>query len=193
MDVALLQWIHHHHRPALDTAFRLSHELATFRACATLVLVMALWHLVRRQRRMALAWIALGLAVGWLPEIVKALVARPRPALWPPLVRVSGFSFPSGHATAGASLFPLAARSVSHAWPTLRWLAWGLALALCAFVGLGRAYLGVHWPSDVLSGWLLGALLYAATSRWIGSAKVAAPVVAPKSAARLEGDRHGPR
>jgi len=191
MDAALLEWIHRHGSPALDAAFRFSHELGTFRACATLVGVMTLWHLVRRQRRMALAWVALGLAVGWLPEIIKAVTARPRPALWPPLVHVSGFSFPSGHATAGASLFLLAARSLSLAWPAGRWLAWGLALALCAFVGVGRAYLGVHWPSDVLTGWLLGAVLYVATSRWIGKADAAA---AHESGGReLEGNAHGPR
>jgi len=192
MDAAILEWIHSHSSPALDAAFRFSHELATFRACATLVLVMALWHLVRRQRRMALAWIALGLAVGWLPEIIKAATARPRPGLWPPLVQVSGFSFPSGHATAGASLFSLAARVVSRAWPSGRAFAWGLALALCAFVGTGRAYLGVHWPSDVLVGWLLGAVLYAATSWWLTRGD-APPVASEPAALDREGGSDGPR
>jgi len=184
MDTAILEWIHRLSSPALDTAFRFSHELGTLPACASLVGVMALWHLARRQSRWALAWIALGLAVGGLSEIVKAATARPRPALWPPLVEVSGYSFPSGHATAGASLFPLLAWAAARAWPRVAVHAWLLALALAAFVGVGRLYLGVHWPSDVLAGWLLGATLWGTAVRWLARPAPEARPSRPKDEGR---------
>ena len=170
MDADILEWVHRHHDPVWNAVFRLSHELATLRACGTIVGVMVLWHLWRRQVRLAIAWIVLGLSVGWLTEIIKAVVARPRPALFTPLVIASGYSFPSAHATVAASLFPLLARVVAGSRPRRagRTIAWCVFLALGAFVSAGRVYLGVHWPTDVVAGWLLGAVLYAVTARWLG-------------------------
>lgn len=64
------------------------------------------------------------------------------------------FSYPSGHAGAAMIAF-VALASLSAAHPRLRWLAaLGAALAVLA-AGFGRVYLGVHWPSDVLAGYLL--------------------------------------
>ena len=85
-------------------------------------------------------------------------MARPRPTLWPWLIPTSGYAFPSGHAVAGAALYPLLG------WLALRSrgrgrLGYGLGLAVGVFVGLARLYAGVHWPSDVLAGWALGAAL----------------------------------
>jgi undecaprenyl-diphosphatase len=69
---------------------------------------------------------------------------------------------------AGAALYPL-----------LGWLAlrgrnlggagYALGLAVGVFVGLGRLYVGVHWPSDVLAGWALGAALSLGAVRWLGA------------------------
>jgi membrane-associated phospholipid phosphatase/uncharacterized damage-inducible protein DinB len=189
MDAAILEWIHRLASPSLDGVFRFSHEVATPWACATLVGGMVLWQLLRGHRRLGLAWLALGLAVGWVPEILKAATARPRPDLWPPLVSVSGYSFPSGHASAGTSLFPLLAWMAGRSRPSIAPLAWALALALAAFVGVGRLYLGVHWPSDVLAGWLLGATLYAGVIRWL-----ARPGRGPRSSGPIdeEGPGRGP-
>ena len=89
-----------------------------------------------------------------------ALVGRSRPpeADWE--MHAAGFSMPSGHtatATFAAGLLCLGlARRLHGAW----WFAVIAVLALWALLdGVGRVYLGVHWPSDVVAGWLLGALL----------------------------------
>jgi undecaprenyl-diphosphatase len=110
--------------------------------------------------------VAVGAAAALLPELLKLVAARPRPALWPWLLPTSGYSFPSGHAVAGAALYPLLG------WLLLRGRGLGrtgyaLGLAVGVFVGLGRLYVGVHWPSDVLAGWALGAALSLGAVRWL--------------------------
>lgn len=169
MEADLLLWIHARASPALDAVARFSWALGALRFCAPAVLLLVAWHLGRRERREALAWVAVGVAAALVPEIAKAIVARPRPALWSWLVPTSGYAFPSGHAVAGAALYPL-----------LGWLAlrgrgrggagYALGLAVGVFVGLGRLYVGVHWPSDVLAGWALGAALSLGAVRWLGGA-----------------------
>lgn len=61
-----------------------------------------------------------------------------------------GYSFPSGHTHASANFFTSIARAVN------RKRFWTLALVTPALVGLSRLYLGVHWPMDVLGGYIIG-------------------------------------
>ena len=135
MDAFILLRIHALSHPALDVAARVGWALGVLRFCAPAVLLLIGWHLLRRERREATAWLAVGLAAAILPELVKALVARPRPALWPWLIPASGYAFPSGHAVAGAALYPLLG------WLALRSsgrgrLGYGLGLGVGVFVGL---------------------------------------------------------
>jgi undecaprenyl-diphosphatase len=157
METAILVWIHGWSGPFLDAAFRVSHELGNLPFCSLIVGLACLWHLARGERGEALLWLVLGLSTFALFEGLKVLVLRPRPHLWPPLVTQTGYAFPSGHALAAATFYPLLAVEVSRRRPAARPWAWTLALGLAFFVGLGRLYLGVHWPTDVLAGWALGA------------------------------------
>ncbi len=157
MEEEILLWIHSWAGPVPDAAFRLCHELGNLPFCAVVVALACLWHLGHGERAEALLWLVLGLTTLGLQEGLKAIVVRPRPHLWPWLIPQSGYAFPSGHALAGATFYPLLARDVSCRWPRARALAWTLAITLAFFIGFGRLYLGVHWPSDVLAGWALGA------------------------------------
>jgi undecaprenyl-diphosphatase len=98
----------------------------------------------------ALAWLTSELAL----RLLKAWFARGRPPA--PLVEVSGFSFPSGHATAGAAIGVSIVLAFLR--PGRRRRRWEVLAAVFAFVmGLSRVYLGAHWLSDVVTGALLGA------------------------------------
>ncbi len=86
-------------------------------------------------------------------------VARPRPPQSLHLVNAWGDAFPSGHtttATIGYGLTALLLLKLASS-GRRRYLMWAPAVVIAACVGGSRVYLGVHWPSDVLGGWLLGA------------------------------------
>jgi membrane-associated phospholipid phosphatase len=167
MESAILTWIHGLSSPWLDVLFRFSHEIGTLSFCGVLVVVMALWHLARGERLEAVIWVVVGLLAGLLPELVKVAVGRGRPALWPSLVTVAGTSFPSGHATAGTALYPLLGWMALRSRPAMRVAGYGAGLAVGLYIGVGRLYLGVHWPSDVVAGWLLGVTMSACAVWWL--------------------------
>lgn len=169
MEAQVLLWIHHHGNAALDAFFRVSHFVGGYPASAGLVAALALWHVVRHERREALAWLALGLSTAAVLEVLKAVAARARPDLWPRIVMEPGFSFPSGHALASATFYPILAWEASRRRPDLWRLWYAIAVAGSFWVGFGRLYLGVHWPSDVLTGWTLGAAQAAIAIRSLGS------------------------
>lgn len=156
-EETLLLAIHARGGPILDALFRFSHELGTFPFCAFVVLSAAAWCWRHGRRRDAGLWLGIGVSTYVVQEGLKFLVARPRPGLWPPLVPQSGYSFPSGHALAAATFYPLLAWTWARARPDEARAAWAVAILLASYIGFGRLYLGVHWPTDVAAGWALGA------------------------------------
>ncbi|MFF2200500.1 phosphatase PAP2 family protein [Streptomyces sp. NPDC058145] len=124
----------------------------------------AVWLGWRRAAWWTALWLAVAVALATiLQQGVKTAVGRPRPA-WPnPVDSAHYAAFPSGHAmtatvVCGLLLWLLHRRGAGRAlWRT----AVAAAAVSVAGVGLTRVWLGVHWPSDVLGGWLLGALVVA--------------------------------
>lgn len=167
MERDFLLWVHRHATPWLDQAFFVSHLMGTLAFCAPLVLATAGWHLRRHEPQRARLWIGLGLSTYALQIGIKAVVGRERPDLWEHLVQTGSSSFPSGHALAGATFYPLLASSLSRVAPRWRVAWWVLGIGLGFFVGFGRLYLGVHWPSDVLAGWAMGAAQTALGLAWL--------------------------
>jgi undecaprenyl-diphosphatase len=94
-----------------------------------------------------------------LSHLAKAGFSRPRPDLVPHGVEVATASFPSGHSMMAAVTYLTLAVMLARTEAPFRMRAFYLALAvvLTILVGFSRVFLGVHWPSDVLAGWTLGA------------------------------------
>ena len=99
---------------------------------------------------------------------LKEGVRRARPVLAHPVAHASGFSFPSGHALGSAAAYASLALVLPRRVPT--WVRVALAVLVPAVVATTRVFLGVHFPSDVVAGLVLGwaiALLLAAI--WVGA------------------------
>ena len=95
-----------------------------------------------------------------LAGLAKDLFDRPRPELVAQYSLVRTSSFPSGHSMMAAVAYLSLGALVSRSLPGRRQKAYvlGLAILLTVLVGISRVYLGVHWPTDVLAGWLAGAM-----------------------------------
>jgi undecaprenyl-diphosphatase len=115
--------------------------------------------LLARRQYHALA-LLLGATLGGrlMNVVLKAYFARPRPDLALHLTEVRSMSFPSGHAMDSAVIYrTMAALLARFVQPrNLKVYFLGLAAVLTVMIGLSRVYLGVHYPSDVLAGWVAG-------------------------------------
>lgn len=131
----------------------------TMRALAVAACVL-LWLRGRRERALRVAVATLVAAA--VQQGLKALVGRERP-VWPDPVDSAHFAaYPSGHAMTATVVCGLLLWLLPRRTP--RWAvrtAWVAAAVSVLGVGFTRVYLGVHWPSDVLGGWLLGVGLVA--------------------------------
>jgi undecaprenyl-diphosphatase len=94
-----------------------------------------------------------------LNEVLKLIFDRPRPDLALPSIRVFSSSFPSGHALLSCAAYLTMGALAARGSPTaaIRTYLMGAAILLAFLVGTSRVYLGVHYPTDVLAGWCIGA------------------------------------
>lgn len=155
-DIHILMRIHAHHTAKLDSFFKLITNFGSTPVVIILTIGVFLGlFLAKRQRDSLLLAISVT-GAAMISALVKHWFGRPRPQLWAPLVHEASFSFPSGHATGSAVLI---ASVIVIAWPTRwRWPVVGLGLIYAVAIGLSRLYLGVHYPSDVLGGWLIAVI-----------------------------------
>lgn len=145
--------------PWLLTAAMDVTALGSVTVLAMLVLFVAgLFAAVRRWREAAVFVLAAGGGVA-LSQGLKVVFGRDRPDEALRLVEAVNASFPSGHAMLSAVVYlTLGALTARFARKRrVKAFAMGGALVVAILVGLSRVYLGVHWPSDVLAGWCLGA------------------------------------
>lgn len=161
LDGPVSRVIVEHRADGLTTMFRAVTILGDRPILVPLVLVVGLTLGFRRRSWAPLAFlVAVQLGSIILYNAVKALVARPRPSIGPVVASATGYGFPSAHATQAAAVWGalavLALRSLADRWA--RRAVTVAATALVVLIGVSRLYLGVHWATDVVSGWALGAL-----------------------------------
>jgi undecaprenyl-diphosphatase len=139
-------------------------------AFSTAVIAIFLWLDGKTHMSMFLA--AATISGALVSILLKSAFARPRPDLVPHLSHVYTSSFPSGHSMNSAVVYltlgSLLASVIADV--KLKIYVLAIAISLTIAVGLSRIYLGVHYPTDVLAGWLAGlvwALVCWLVARWL--------------------------
>jgi membrane-associated phospholipid phosphatase len=133
-----------------------------------LATALAVWAWVVKGLRSRALWAFVTMMVAWnVGLLVKLLVGRARPIVDDPISHSPGYSFPSGHAFNVAVVSTVV---VFLLWPLLSSVGHRVSVALAVVfslvVGLDRLFLGVHFPSDVFAGYVLGVGI--TFSSWLG-------------------------
>lgn len=167
LDRAILLAINHRSETLLDKTLPVLTDVGGVVGVIVITAIMAALLLLKKQyRRLLIVVTGVG-GAALLNLILKGLFERPRPTLWERLVVEHGYSFPSGHAMASAAL----GLAIIVALWNSRWRWWAVigAALYIGFVGFSRLYLGVHYPSDIVAGWLVSGAWVAAVALIFGS------------------------
>jgi undecaprenyl-diphosphatase len=131
------------------------------RVIITVTAAAVIWCALRRSWWLAGWLVAVAVGSELLSVLVKNTVQRARPPSDGVLALAHGYSFPSGHTQASTVTYVAVVLVVGwqllRPGPVARRTSAVLVVALVGAVGLSRIMLGVHWPTDVLGGWLLGS------------------------------------
>ena len=157
-DEAVRGWVHQFASPALTTAMKVISALGSEVLVAVFVVAVAVFLKIKWRR--AAIWLMLTMAGGLVLEVaLKHGFHRTRPA---PFFGVAphSYSFPSGHSLMSLCIYGVLAGVLSTRVRSgaLRVLIWVTAVVLAGAIGLSRIYLGVHYPSDVVAGYLTAAM-----------------------------------
>lgn len=165
-DMAVRMWVHGFASPAMTSVMRFITDLGSPGLAVVAVISIGIF-LAKGWKRGAV-WIVVSLAGASLLSVaLKYGFHRPRPV---PFFGVAphSYSFPSGHSLFSFCFYGvlagLIAARVKSIW--LRVLVWSLAAVLVLTIGISRIYLGVHYPSDVVAGYLAAAV-------WVSSLVIA--------------------
>ncbi|MGW4350541.1 phosphatase PAP2 family protein [Nocardia sp. NPDC004582] len=157
-DARWLQWFIDHRTDAWTTvakAVSAAGDTTTVAVYSVVACAVLAW---RKHLDDAVLVAVTAIGAGVLVFFGKLLIGRDRPPVVDHLVTETNHSYPSGHALGSTVVIGVL---VAVALPALRRvtrvIVSALAIVFILAVGISRLYLGVHWPSDVLAGWLIGA------------------------------------
>lgn len=163
-DVPILLAIHSMANPQLDFLAVTLTKLGVFWGVFPVATIIALALFIRRRWRSLTYLITTLLGSIVINRTAKVLLHRVRPHLWESPAPEFDYGFPSGHAM---SSMTLVAVLVILSWNS-RWRWWVLAVGtfFVLVIGWTRLYLGVHYPSDILAGWM-ASIAWAVGVSWI--------------------------
>jgi undecaprenyl-diphosphatase len=157
-DVAVMSWIGAHRSPGLQTAMLEITALGTGTVVTMIVLIAAMFMWLNRHRHSAILLIVATLGGMVLDNLLKIGFNRPRPQVFEWGTYAVSSSFPSGHAMSSVIVYGtvayLAARLQQNV--ASRILTMSTALLIIVAICSSRLYLGVHYPSDVVAGVVIG-------------------------------------
>jgi membrane-associated phospholipid phosphatase len=152
-DQAILLAIHRTSQPILDRIALTITPFGVFYGVFPIATGIGVLLLYQRRWRSLTYWLVSLLGSALINCSAKVWLHRARPSFWETLTPHTDFSFPSGHAMSSMSLV---ASLVILTWGS-RWCAWmiGFGSVFVVTIAWTRLYLGVHFPSDILAGWMI--------------------------------------
>jgi undecaprenyl-diphosphatase len=161
-DVPFGEWAVGKNTPVGYRMFRVLTELGSYKAVRFGTMLLCIGLLIARD------WSRLVMLVGLfgltmlVNHFLKLIFPRTRPDFPQNYLYDESFSYPSGHTMLATAFYLMVA---DLAWvyipdPVLRWTVFLLALALIGLIGFSRIYLGVHFLTDVVGGWIAGSLMF---------------------------------
>ena len=161
-DQAVREWVHGYASPATTRAMNAISLLGYNILIVELLIALAVFAKLRWRR--AAVWLTIAMVGSLVLDLtLKYIYHRTRPTAYFGMAPHS-YSFPSGHAMCSFCFYGVLAGLLSARTKPLGWrlLIWFTAAALIIAIGLSRIYLGVHYPSDVVAGYLAAAV-------WVGT------------------------
>ena len=192
IDPPVWSFVIDHRTPALTTIAVTVTTLGSTVAMSLIALAAIVFLLVKRRRGDAALVAVVAAGAGVLVRFGKATVGRERPPVGFRLVAETNESFPSGHALASAAILGvlLVVLMPSIHSTSGRVAAITAAAIFVLVIGLSRLYLGVHWATDIIGGWVIGFawLYFGLTVRRVRRRRASTPVVDQVSSAVPEPD-----
>jgi len=162
-DAEVTRWFVDQRSPARTDAMTAITWLGSSWVVVPLAIVVVVGLLIVQRHWLALFVTLAVSGAALLSVIAKDVIGRDRPPIDLRLQQSVSFSFPSGHSTQAAATyfaFAIVVTVLSRS-RSLRVVVWVAATLIVFFVGVSRVYLGMHWATDVLGGWMLGGLCVA--------------------------------
>jgi len=143
-------------RPFFEFISFIGHPIST----SLVGFVIIVYGLFKQKPTVALSGTFVWLAL-LLSTFLKHLVERTRPLTeYVAGMRIHSFSFPSGHTTGSTVAFGLLAYYCYHLLPApFNYISLVVFIVLIILVGISRVYLGAHYPTDVIGGWVFGTII----------------------------------
>ena len=157
-DDAVLQWLGQHRTKPLDGVMLDITSLGTSSVVAMVVCVAALFLWLNKHKHSAILLLVSTTGGAILNNLLKLGFGRPRPDIIPWATVATSYSFPSGHAMSATVVYSTVAYLAGRLQRThrARIAVAAIAALVIASICLSRLYLGVHYPSDVLAGIIIG-------------------------------------
>ena len=162
LDVRLELFVHGFASPLLDLWMRLATAMGTHLVAGYVGVASAIVCWRHGDRHAALRLVVATAGAMVLNHVLKVAFARERPMLFEVIVRPESYSFPSGHTAVSTAVYGALATSWAEHRPRHRVATYLLAALGVGLIALSRVYLGVHWPTDILGGALVGLAILAA-------------------------------
>ncbi len=159
-DLAAAEWFYSIRNDYLTSVFTFITHLGDVWFITALCFLLILMPYARNN---GFTWplVAGAVTAALLQRLLKYIVKRPRPDMDMFLIEQGGYSFPSGHSMTGLVFYGFAIFLIRRKFPDRRSTKVFTCILVCLifFLGLSRLYLGVHYVTDVLTGWALGGIL----------------------------------